>query len=259
MVHAEAGTTSIQDSNLCESTKATYKSHLRAYLRFCIYFECDPVPINNTNLFLYAVFLACTLKPDSVRQYLNIVRLIHLESGLSNPLEGNYALRMLLRGIQKRKGQPPRQKLPITPSILKEIVTKLDLSDSFQATFWAVCLVAFYTFCRKSTLLPKSPKNFNKTLDLCQKDICVSGNGLLITIKRTKTLRYRDRLLQIPIPKIGGPLCPVAAVENMQQQMGVTIETSPLFVYRVGTQSKIMTHKLFTGACFRALQTRSCL
>ena len=77
-----------------ESTKATYKSHLRAYLRFCIYIECDPVPINNTNLLLYAVFLARTLKPDSVRQYLNIVRLIHLESGLPNPLEGNYALKI---------------------------------------------------------------------------------------------------------------------------------------------------------------------
>ena len=193
---------------------------------------------------MYAVFLARTLKPDSVCQYLNIVRLIHLESGLPNPLEGNYALKMLLRGIQKRKGHHPRKKLPITQSILKEIVTKMDLSDSFQATFWAVCLVAFYTFCCKSTLLPKSPKNFNKTLDLCQKDICVSGNGLLITIKRTKTLQYP--LSQIPIPKIGGPLCPEAAVENMQQQMGVTIETSPLFVYRVGTQSKIMTHKQFT-------------
>ena len=116
-----------------ESTKATYKSHLLAYLRFCIYF--DPVPINNTNLLLYAVFLSRTLKPDSVRQYLNIVRFIHLESVLPNPLECNYALRMLLHGIQKRKGQPPRQKLPITPSILIEIVTKLDLSDSFQATF----------------------------------------------------------------------------------------------------------------------------
>ena len=104
-------------------------------------------------LLIYTVFLARTLQPDSVKQYLNIIRILHLEAGLDNPLEKCYALQMLLRGIRRAKSVTPIRKLPVTPTILIHMREFIDITTSFQCTFWAACLTAFFTFCRKSTLL----------------------------------------------------------------------------------------------------------
>ena len=60
---------------------------------------------------------------------------------LPNPLANNWPLQSLLTGIKRVKGQPPAQKLPITPDILLRIYDKLNMRSSFDVSFWAVCLV----------------------------------------------------------------------------------------------------------------------
>ena len=78
----------------------------------------------------------------------------------------NWRYHMILRGIQRERGQPTRQKLPITPHILRSIKTQLNLNLSADLTFWAACLVAFFSFFRKSNLLPPSAAGFDKNLSL---------------------------------------------------------------------------------------------
>ena len=56
-----------------ESSKASYRTQLKTYLRFCELMEYDPVPIVSEHLYRYVAFLATFLKFRSVRQYLNIV------------------------------------------------------------------------------------------------------------------------------------------------------------------------------------------
>lgn len=56
-----------------ETTKAAYRTHLKTYLRFCIYFGFDPIPVEQSTLLMYIAFLARTLKPTSIGNYLNIV------------------------------------------------------------------------------------------------------------------------------------------------------------------------------------------
>jgi hypothetical protein len=109
-----------------ESTKASYRSQLNSYLKFCSQYNFVPVPIEAHNLLRYMVRLANTQRPNYVRQYLNIVRLLHLESGHPNPLENNWQSRTLLNGIKRVKGDLVNQKLPITVQILKSIHSVLD-------------------------------------------------------------------------------------------------------------------------------------
>ena len=45
------------------------------------------MPISQVNLARYIVFLASQLSYASMKQYLNIVRIIHLEGGLPNPVD----------------------------------------------------------------------------------------------------------------------------------------------------------------------------
>ena len=86
----DAEMASYRRSMFAESTKKTYRSQLRVYLRFCLYFNYLPVPASTKTLVRYAVFLARNHATSSVRQYMNVIRLLHVESGLANPLENNF-------------------------------------------------------------------------------------------------------------------------------------------------------------------------
>ena len=115
--------------SLAKSTQSAYKSHLKAYLCFCIFFGCTPVPAERETICCYIAFLARSLSPCSIGSYLNIVRVLHLDAGLPNPLQNDWEIQMIKRGVARLKGVPIRQKLPITIEILRGYFR-------FAGSFW---------------------------------------------------------------------------------------------------------------------------
>lgn len=224
----------------------------RAYLRFCLYFGRTPVPATSDTVVVYASFLARTLSSSSIGGYLNIVKLMHEEQGHSNPLE-IWECRMMRRGIQRKLGKPPNQKLPITPQLLVSIYSKLDCSLPMYKAFWAACLVAFFCFLRKSTLLPKSLSGIDIAKSLCISDVSVQPDksGLLLRIRHTKTIQFGQRILQLPLAAApGSVLCPVSAVISMLASLpGKNVISSlPLFSF-VSCKGQIesLTHDSFVN------------
>ena len=96
-----------------DSTKSTYGTYRNSYFWFCHLTGYEPVPATTTLICQYAAFLACTLKATSIRNYLNIINLLHKELGLDNPLTNNWPLKSLLVGIKHVKGGEVSQKFPI--------------------------------------------------------------------------------------------------------------------------------------------------
>ncbi len=79
--------------------------------------------------------------------------------------------------------------------------------------FWAVCLVAFFSFLRKSNLLPPSLAGFDTRRHLRREDFTVHSWGLALSIRWSKTIQFSERCFSIPLPLLPGhPLCPVQAV-----------------------------------------------
>ena len=156
------------------STSRTYKSQLRAYLRFCLYFGYTIIPASSYTILRYIVFLANSLAPQSIPNYLNIIRIIHLQPGYKNPLEDDFlhfSYHQLLRRIKRLIGCKVKQKLPITPEILIRMYSQLDMSLPADAMFWSICLIAFYSYFRKSNLLIPSLAKFNTDKYLRQTDL----------------------------------------------------------------------------------------
>ena len=60
-----------------ENTKRTYKSYIDSYTRFCLLMNIPAVPVSIHNIGMYAAFLARSMKPSSVRQYVNTIGLLH--------------------------------------------------------------------------------------------------------------------------------------------------------------------------------------
>ncbi len=210
------------------------------------------MPASSTILCRYAAFLARSLVPDSIKQYLNCVRLLHLESGLVNPIKDNWPLTLVLRGISRTHGRPPAQKLPITPGILHRIREQLDLSDPQDIVFWAACLVAFFSFCRKASLVPKSVGRDSDST-LCRHDVQFVAQGVVISIRKTKTIQCRQRVLEIPLhEQPGSTLCPVAALRAVWSLPPVPAD-KPLFAYQSADQLHVLDYQRFTTMLTAAL------
>lgn len=202
-----------REQTFAESTKKSYDTHRRSYIDFCLRLGYQPVPVTKLNLARYAVFLARRLKPQSISKYLNIVRLLHIEADLPNPLQDNWLLKSLLTGIKRAKGCKVNKKLPITPQLLLRIKRQLDFKNPLDVVFWAICLTAFFTFLRKSNLLPATTTSFDPQKQLARQDFKTHSWGLSVTITWSKTIQFNERSFQIPLPILAKhPLCPVMAI-----------------------------------------------
>ncbi len=187
------------------TTSRTYSTHLRAYVAFCNLLRINPVPISHLNIARYVAYLASRLSYSSIRQYLNIIRILHLEGGLPNPLEASWYLNSLLRGCRRVLGDSCKPKLPMTVDVLRKIFHVLDLRSPFDITFWAACLTAFFSFLRKSNLFIDG----HNSAYLKRQDVTFQTRGAVLRVTHTKTIQNNERQLVLPLPHIeGSPLCP---------------------------------------------------
>lgn len=229
-----------------ESTRRTYQSQQSQYLRFCESLNIAPVPISSCNLGRYIAFLGSKLSYSSVRQYLNVVRIMHLEEGHGNPLANNWYLNSILKGLRRHRGNGVSKKLPITDVILHGILAVQNFSNPFDVCFWAACLVAFFSFFRKSNLLVPSPPQFNPSKHLCTSDVSFHPMGATLSVRWSKTIQYRQRILHIPLPHItGSPFCPSSALLLCTSVLPKNAGPMPLFSYPTQKGPQAITYSMF--------------
>lgn len=202
------------------------------------------------------VFLARTLSATSIPCYLNVVCILHLQHGFNNPLQEplfKFQKDLLMRGVKRINSNAVRQKLPITPDILRKLHGQLDLiTNSLDATFWAACVIAFFSFFRKSNLLVQSESAFDPQKHLRACDIRIFAWGLLLVVRCSKTIQYRNRTLMVPVPRIAGStLCPHVAITNAFKLAGISSYDkhllSPAFMYSLKGNLKVLTFATFTS------------
>lgn len=236
-----------------DCTKSAYRCQLKSYLLFCDRFHFKPVPASSDVMCKYAAHLASKMKPNSVRQYMNIVKLLHIESGFKNPLEGDWFLSTVLRGIDRLNATTVHRKLPITPEILKKIHKVLDRTQSRECTFWAACLVAFYGMMRKASLFPRGKKTNHMLVGNC----VLHSWGIVIKSTYSKTIQFREREVFVSLPCNNNDrvMCPVYALLRAMQQANCIAITDCLFKYRSEGRDLIMTYSLFTSMLKGVLET----
>jgi hypothetical protein len=234
-------------SAYAESTKSVYKSQLKCYVEFCMQFGCTPVPATQMTLVAYLAFLAKKLSASSIPGYLNVVRLLHLEAGLSNPLESNWELQLIKKGIRRQLGKPPLQKLPITLNMLRDMYVLIDHSCAMDVAFWSAILVGFFGFLRKSTLLPSSvsvsPGKFLARSDVLN----FSLESFELQIKNSKVIQFGQRVLVLPFVRVlDVRLCPVRAL-LVHLGRSVLGGDRPLFNFVEGAKETFFGHAAFVA------------
>ena len=209
-----------------KSTKSTYSAHLRIYLKFCQRLELPPVPVSTCTLERYAAFLARTRAFTTVQQYMNIIRIIHLEFGFSNPLSENWHLRSVLQGIKRGKGVTSKSKSPILPEHLLQLHKTLDLDSLDDLQLWSATLTAFFGLLRVSNVAAaKTPSHMIK-----RKDMDIHSSGITLSVHHSKTIQYKERNHTVVLPYLRNhTLCPTTAVLKFLGKTARCPQEAPLF------------------------------
>jgi integrase len=227
------------------ASQRTYKSQLKCYLQFCLDYSRSPVPADQETLSSYLAFLARKLSANSIPNYMNVVRLLHLQAGFKNPLEDNFEIGLIKKGIKREKGVPPVQKAPITVSILRRIHATLDLGKPSDLAFWAVCVLGFLGFMRKSTLLPAT-LTVKQGKMLLREDIVDLGvESFSLRVRHSKVIQFGERVHMIPFAFCSDPvLCPIRAIMS---HLGASPmdKDRPLFNYKYAGREIGFTQSVF--------------
>lgn len=242
----------LKSQTFATSTKACYKTHRDTFLAFCKVMCYTAVPASSQTLSRYIALLSQSLKYNSIKQYLNCVRILHLELGYANPLENNFQIKCILRGTRRILGDTPCRKSPITPDILKGILSQLDLTNATDSNFWAACLTLFFGLLRRANVLPQSRNKFNTDKHLRRQDITFHSWGVNVCIRWTKTLQFNERQLNIPLPRNHkSPLCPVQAIFHAFKCTPTASQNGPAFCI---TQDQPLTLNVFVSRLRECLQ-----
>ena len=136
------------------STKRAYSIHRNRYFEFCGKLGVPPVPASSSTIAQYSAYLARSMRPASVRQYLNIIRILHLECDLPNTLQDNWYVKSTLTGIDRLLGVPAIRRTPVHPDLLIDIYLRLDFSTLLDTMFWAACMLMFFWYPQEVKLVP---------------------------------------------------------------------------------------------------------
>ena len=175
------------------------------------------MPVSVETLCLYIQFLGRSMKSaQSVRNYLNGVKLYHILNDAEFPSLQDFQIKLTLRGLGKVLFHTPRQAAPFTPDILIEIWRVVDFSNPMLSSIWCAFLFAFFMMARKSSIAPKSVLSFDPAKYLCRKDIRFTSYGLEAQLKFSKTNQFGDKNIILPMFELqDSPLCPIRAFKLM--------------------------------------------
>ena len=194
----------IRFNSLAQSTQKNLLTHYRFYLLFCVYFGLQHIPVDEENLLVYITFLSKSLSsPSSVKNYVYGIQTLSKLKGWKFPrfqFQFKGIARVLLHTVQRAH--------PLSPPIFLRLLHFIDLSNSYEATMWAIMIVGFLMFARIGNLLP-STRVFDREKQLTRGDVLVAADAVVVTVKWTKTIQTRQRVLTLPLyANSDSPLCP---------------------------------------------------
>ena len=131
-----------QISRWADTTKGSLNSQQRLFIEFCQRFDIRSFDsVDGECLINYSVWLIVSGRlhsVDSVRNYLSAVRTLCHMFGFDCPTpSSHWQLEWTLVGIRRELQFPPRRKKPITPIILKVLLTfPSNMHNPSNKLFW---------------------------------------------------------------------------------------------------------------------------
>ena len=228
-------------------TRKNHRTQWKAYLSFCLYFDLPYLPASLDTVCLYCQFLSCSMTPQSVRNYLSVVKLLHIVTGFDFPFYETFELCLTLCGLDHMHRHLPSCAPPVTPDLLCALMQCR--GSQFDFIFNCTFLFTFFLFARISNLVPVLARSFDPTKHLCCRDIKITSFGLSVSFKLSKTNQTGTKVLTLPLLSNSDHLlCPVQAYLKMCTFLPAPVSAPAFFTleghfghYTIITKSQFMS------------------
>ena len=238
-------------------TKANIKSHIRQWFYFCLRFNQIPVPASRDSLLAFAKLLSITVSYGHIKNVFSSLKFLHIALEETFP-EDDFQVTTVLHSLKRELGNKPFQVLPITPEILIDIYTFIDIERPADLALWTAFLTAFYCLLRKSSVAPINLSSFDPAKGLSRKKIRVLNdkNAALVYINFSKTIQFGTR--DIVIPMVSHSIKALDPVFHLKKLFGTyqLPDNIPAFSWKENDSVKTVTYNSFTTR-LRALLTRA--
>jgi len=229
-----------------EGTMKNLESQWNKFHSFCEYCKIDEyATITPEVLVAYIAWLCRSMKSQtSVANYVNGIKTLHVLKNRGLGAFNDISVTLALRGVARRLRHTTKQAQPMTPPILMKLLPLLDITTPLGATYWALFLLTFFMFMRKSNMVPTSKKSFDSQKQLVRGDFASRNGVLLVNGKWSKTNQFGSRSCGIPVLPLDSPLCPVRAFEKMVELVPAN-ENAPAFCHFAKGVCQPITYGMF--------------
>lgn len=197
---------------LAESTRHLYEHSWSKLERWCAPRGITPLPAAPSAICAYlAERAAAGLAVGTLDLACSSIAYRHISEGLEDPIL-DYSVRQVRRGLRRIIGTAPvRQARPLGVEEIRQILVNIDRTTAKGARDAAIILLGFASAMRRSELA-----------SLTLADVDAKPGGLLLTLRQSKTDRYRRGQI---VPVAHGQHAftdPVAALEGWLRFRGRT-------------------------------------
>jgi integrase len=259
-------------------TRATYGRAWRMFEEICTVLELSPLPADTTTVGAALAYGASrrNLAHSTLTLLRAAVRARHLEARLPDPTAGT-DLKQMLRGIRREavaagrtvrkvrgllagagpadapttsgRGTSPQLAAPeagamqTAAPVLERVLAAISGNTLSDIRDRSLILLGYAGALRRSELCDLTWEGVER----------VPGRGLLLTLSRSKGDRQGTGV-RLAIPRTGGPLCPVAALEAWQRQS--MLNSGPLY-RAILRGERLLDTPLEPGSIARLLKRRA--
>ena len=92
----------------------------------------------------------------------------------------DFEVRLVLQSVKREIFKAPMAKLAITPGILFSISNFMHSAPVEDMVVWTAILIGFFSFLRKSNLVPKSLGTFDNSKNLSRSNVKRTNNYIIV-------------------------------------------------------------------------------
>lgn len=215
-----------------DNTKKSRTSQWKQFMNFCDNLGMSSVPADNRTVARFLVLKAQSCKYSTINNYLSAIISLQKCYGYEGGYRENFMISLVLAGLKSILGTGVTQKILLTPQELLSIYRNIDPKDELGMILWSIIVFCFRSILRKSNVVPESDEM--DELLVRRNNIQFHDWGMMISVTSTKTIKYRDRILEVPINKLdNSPFCAVSLLKKHFTEFPAPAD-GPLFYKKVG-------------------------
>lgn len=193
----------------------------------------------------FLVHLGSTCVYSTCNNYLSAVISLHKFMGHHDNFRDYYIIMLVLMGLGRRLGKNVQQKVGITPPQFLQMYSKLDLWDVNVLTKWSALILSFRSLLRKSNLVQTKQGDYDAIV--LRSDVEFNNEGLVLHVRKTKTLQKKEYVLRIPVLYNNSPCFCAASMLASHLARTSQVKSGPLFLmYRGGLWKPLLYKELLS-------------